>query len=71
MVWDFCFVLEDVDGAAVGFEAEGVRVWACHGGGFFLACGCGSADGGFYDVLVDDNEEEDGNVQVHNVYQPL
>ena len=66
----FSFGLERVDGVATGFEAEGVRVGAGYGVGG-LGAGCGSADGGFYDVLVEDNEEEDGEVQEHDVYQPL
>ena len=44
-------------------------VLAGYGGGG-LGAGCGSADGGFYDVLVEDNEGEDATVHAHGVYQP-
>ena len=64
------FILEDVDGVATGFVAEGVRVWAGNGEGG-LGAGCGLADGGFYDVLVAYNEAEDDKVQAHDGYQPL
>ena len=35
-----------------------------------MGAGCGSADGGFYDVLVEDNEAEDDKVQGHDIINP-
>ena len=65
----YVFILECVDGVAVVVgQVKGVLAGNGVGG---LGAGCGSADGGFYDVLVEDNEGEDGEVQEHYFYQPL
>ena len=53
--------LEGVDGGAGVAEAEAVFRVYVHNGGAGICWG-GSVDGGFYDVLVEDNENEDAIV---------
>ena len=45
-------------------------VLACYGEGG-MGAGRGSEDGGFYYVLVEDNETKDASVQAHDEYEPL